>query len=367
MAITISTHNGSVYSLEHNIRNKYLIDSENKKWSEKHPGELRIDPNGEYIVLKHETLSDAYHKLFDESVDEWNDRQIKAGKSDRIINNYLSQIKAKEHTSKNAKHPAYEIIYAIGSKENPVPTEVSKSILIDMAKTFSERNPNLYVVSAVYHADEPNGVNHAHVTYIPVSYNCSRGMKVQTGLVEALRQQGIVGTAYSDTAQMQFEKIENNILESKCNAYRYKVIHPQRGSKQEHLTIEEYKLSKEIENKQKTLENLVELPAGKVIINKARLIQLEQNEKTYNKYRTEIEETKRLSAEAKESMRAYTRAYKKFEKDREQFDHLVNREAIKKSKVIIEQVLKFLKIHGLYIKFEQWVNEQKEGMRCRIK
>lgn len=364
--ITISTHNGSKFSLAHNFRDAYVVARENEKWAEKHPDELRIDPNGEYIIFKKENLRAAYHELFEEARIKYNEKQIKNGHKDRVINDYLSLIQAKEHTSKSAQHPAYEIIYAIGSKENPVPEEISKAILTEVANNFEKRNPNLHVICCVLHADEPSGVIHLHITYIPYANHCTRGMEVQNGIKAALRAQGIEGDSHFNTAQIKWERIENNYLERLTNQYGYEVIHPQRGTKQEHLSIEEYKLKKEIENHQAELAKFKELLGGNVIIKKARLTQLENIESDFKEYKADIDSVSRDKQAYKDAFEAYNAAFKKLEKDREDFNHKVNEAANNKAKEIIDNIMDFLHLNGLYEKYVSWQDSQIEAMRKNL-
>ena len=350
MAITISTHNGSRVDLPHNRREAWRVEAENKKWEEKHPGQLRIDPNGKHeILIDHGSLKECYHRLFDEALKEWNDRQMKTGHPDRVIKDYLNYIKAHEHDTRHSKHPVYEIIYTVGSRDNPVPEEVAEKILKEMAAGFEERNPNLYVVCQAYHADEA-GSQHVHTSYIGVAHDMKRGMSTQNALKEAFRQQGIVGDRYN-TAQMQWERKENEYLEQICNKYGLEVSHPQRGSKQEHLEYEEYRISKQIKEKQAELNKLTNLPGGTTLIKKGRLEQLEQVEMKYQESLPQIEDASRNLKAATEAMHAYMRKVDELEKDKQEFDARVNEAANKKVELISNKAFDFIRSMGLWDKF----------------
>ena len=358
MAITISTHNGSTVDLPHNRREKWRVDQENAKWAEKHPGELRIDLSKEHeILINRGSLAQVYHDLFDDALEEFNQRQLAHGNADRVIKNYLSEIKAAEGSRKSAKHPIYEMITTVGSKENPVEEQVAKSILKEHAEGFEKRNPNLFVVSQVLHADEVGAI-HIHTSYIGVAYNLTRGMKTQNSLNKALAQQGIVGDKYSNTAQMIWEKKENEALEAICKKYGFEVEHPQAGTKQEHLTVEEYKVQKELETKQEELQAVKNLPLGTVAIKKGRLEQLEELEKKYAEEKSVIEQSHRDLKAATETMRAYTKALKQFEADRSQFDEKVNEVANRKVALLKDKALEFIKEMGLWKKFEEFVDKR---------
>lgn len=63
----------------------------------------------------------------------------------------------------------------------------------EFVSTWQERNPNLELIGAYYHADE-QGEPHIHLDYIPVAHGYKRGLETQTGLVKALQEQGFEKT-----------------------------------------------------------------------------------------------------------------------------------------------------------------------------
>ena len=66
MPYTIATHVGTKIARQHNIRDKRITDKE-----------AHIDPNGKHEVWFNCNLTEkeAYHKLFDSAVAEYNSRQ----------------------------------------------------------------------------------------------------------------------------------------------------------------------------------------------------------------------------------------------------------------------------------------------------
>ncbi len=219
---TISTHNGPDAHREHNIRNKKVID--------KQP---HVIPGGEYEIWKDETLTHAYHRIFDKAVNDYNAKQKR---SDRKIKNYLSNVK------KDAKkNPCYEMIIGVykgGDKDT------NKRIMRDFVDGWSRRNPNLELIGAYYHADE-DGDPHVHIDYIPVAHGYKKGMETQNGYVKALNEMGFYTRSANDTAQMQWQRAENRALEEICNFYGVVVEHPKLGL--EHLHTETYKAKKDTE------------------------------------------------------------------------------------------------------------------------
>ena len=228
--VTISTHNGSAVHQAHNIRAEKTVSKEE-----------HIDPNGIHETWIHESERHAYHRLFDESVKAYNEGQSRA---DRQIKNYYNTVRddVKKHTS-------YEMIIGIyGKDENGVyqcTEEQGKEIMREFVEGWKERNPNLELIGAYYHADE-QGEPHCHIDYIPVAHGYSRGMETQTGLVKALGEMGFekVGKV---TAQIQWEKRENDYLTQLCEERGLEVSHPKQEGR-EHLAAETYKAEKALES-----------------------------------------------------------------------------------------------------------------------
>lgn len=200
MSKSITFHHGTTLSQEHNRRNPKYADKQ------KHIDKSRKDDN---IIFVDRNIKEVYEELFAESVAEYNAKQKR---SDRKINNYYQKIK-----DDKKKNVCYECIVQIGDKDD---TGYSSSKEIQALTKFingwEERNPNLKLVGAYMHNDE--GTSHLHIDYIPVSYDNTRGMKVQNSLAGALKQQGFgLKTRANYTEQMQWENSERQVLETICN------------------------------------------------------------------------------------------------------------------------------------------------------
>lgn len=236
MQATISTHNGSSFSLGHNRRDpKYTSKVKHIDLERKHENWIDMP------------IKDAYTHLFSEAVREYNKKQTR---EDRKIDDYYRKIQADKR-----KHVAYEMIIAIGSRENPVQEEDGYKIMKEYVENWKERNPNLFLYGAYYHADE-EGIPHVHCDYIPVADNFKRGMKTQTALTKALEQQGFEHKGNKATCQIQWEKSENQYLEGLCSGYGIQIIHPMAGKGVEHVHYTTYKAKKELEEVQKELDQV---------------------------------------------------------------------------------------------------------------
>ena len=238
MPYTIATHVGTKIARQHNIRDKRITDKE-----------AHIDPNGKHEVWFNCNLTEkeAYHKLFDSAVAEYNSRQKR---NDRKISDYYEKIK-----SDKQKHTAYEMIVSIGNMDERIPEEVGYEILREFVEGWKEKNPNMYMFGCYYHADE-QGVPHVHIDYIPVGTNYTRGMKKQVSSSKALEEMGFVTDTFKGTAQVKWIHSENERLETICNNHGVEVYHPQTGK--EHLEKDLYILEKQAENLKTEISDIEE-------------------------------------------------------------------------------------------------------------
>ena len=238
MPYTIATHVGTKIARQHNIRDKRITDKE-----------AHIDPNGKHEVWFgcNLTEKEAYHKLFDSAVAEYNSRQKR---NDRKISDYYEKIK-----SDKQKHTAYEMIVSVGNMEERIPEELSYEILTEFVEGWKEKNPNMYMFGCYYHADE-QGVPHVHIDYISVGTNYTRGMKMQVSSSKALEEMGFVTDTFKGTAQVKWIHSENERLETICNNHGVEVYHPQTGK--EHLEKDLYILEKQAENLRTEISDIEE-------------------------------------------------------------------------------------------------------------
>ena len=225
MGVTISTHNGSAVAREHNIRNPKVVSKE-----------AHIKPNGKFEIWHDEKPRDAYNRLFGQALEEYNNKQKR---SDRKIRDYYNHI-----CNDKMKHPVYEMIIAVGSRDNTVDEETGYSVLRAFYDGWKQRNPNLELIGAYYHADE-DGVPHIHIDYVPVATGYVNGMTTQSALVKALGQQGFHKEGKA-TAQIKWEKRENIALEKLCNSFGIDVEHPLIEGRK-HIETERYKFQAQVQ------------------------------------------------------------------------------------------------------------------------
>ncbi len=276
--ITISTHNGTSLSTKHNRRTPSYVRTQ-----------THINPNGVHESWIDEGLKSAYKRIFDSALQEYNAKQKRA---DRQIKDYYDKVKTDKRLNL-----AYEMICTVGSRDNRPDDDVCKMILREYVDGWKERNPNLELVGAYYHADE-QGSPHIHLDYIPVVRDCKRGLRVQNSLTKALKEQGYESEGARQTAQMKWIKGENRVLEAICNQHGLEVEHPMSDKADvKHLDTEIYKRTEtlkmaqnEIKANESTLkeqnEQIERLMAQNDYLNK--VINLNQEREKFEKDKQEV-------------------------------------------------------------------------------
>ena len=219
-------------SLSHNNRDFITqnVDRERMAWNEYYIQQL---------------LKEAYEQIFGPAVAEYNARQKR---KDRQIKDYLTDIK----NSGNNEKQFYEIVVQIGKREdtgvvdeNGTLTESAKSardILDEYARSFQERNPNLYLFNAVLHMDE--ATPHLHLDYIPVAHGYKSKMHTRNSLTKALQEMGIEpAVSKTDTETMHWQQREREYLMEMCRERGLEV--EVLGEHRDNYTIPEYKAARQ--------------------------------------------------------------------------------------------------------------------------
>ena len=180
-----------------------------------------------------ENIKKVYHKLFDEALQRYNDKQTRA---DRRIDNYYEKIR----NSKQEK-PFHELILQIGDKENmgagSENGNLARQVLDEYYREFQERNPNLYVFSAHLHMDE--ATPHLHIDFVPFTTGSKRGLDTRVSLKQALAVQGFKGGSRGDTEWCQWVQSEKEHLAAVMERYGIEWEH--KGTHEKHLSVLDYK------------------------------------------------------------------------------------------------------------------------------
>ena len=204
-----------------------------------------------------EPLKDAYEKCFGQALRDYNAAQKR---KDRQKEDYLKEIK----NSGNKEKIFYENIVQIGKKEDtPVVDEngnltadakAAIEILEQYAKTFQERNPNLYLFNCVMHLDE--ATPHLHIDYIPVAHGYKNGMETRNSLTKAFQQMGFAkAVSRKQNETVAWQERERKYLTELCRerGIEIEVL----GIQCDNLSLPEYKAAmREVEELEQQAEAL---------------------------------------------------------------------------------------------------------------
>ena len=188
-----------------------------------------------------EPLKDAYEKCFGQALRDYNAAQKR---KDRQKDDYLKEIE----NSGNKEKAFYENIVQIGKKtdtpvtdENGELTEEAKAaieVLDCYAKTFQERNPNLYLFNCVMHLDE--ATPHLHIDYIPVAHGYKNGMKTRNSLTKAFQQMGFAkAVSRKQNETVAWQEREREYLTELCREQGIEI--EVLGVQRDNLSLPEYK------------------------------------------------------------------------------------------------------------------------------
>lgn len=204
-----------------------------------------------------EPLRDAYEKCFGQALRDYNAAQKR---KDRQKDDYLKEIE----NSGNKEKTFYENIVQIGKKtdtpvvdENGGLTEEAKAaieVLDRYAKTFQERNPNLYLFNCVMHLDE--ATPHLHIDYIPVAYGYKNGMKTRNSLTKAFQQMGFAkAVSRKQNETVAWQEREREYLTELCREQGIEI--EVLGIQRDDLSLPEYKAAmREVEELEQQAEVL---------------------------------------------------------------------------------------------------------------
>ena len=215
------------------------------------PSNIDVTRTDQNIVWKDETITHAYHRIFDDVVAEYNAKQKR---KDRQIKDYRTHIL----NSKNGEKEFYEDVLQWGKQEDfiehPEWREIAKECLLEYIEGFEERNPGLELIGAYIHMDEASP--HMHFDYIPVATGYKTGVQKRNSLDRAMRNLIAVrtGSEYSprpdekdasgkctDNATKQWKEMERAHFRKICIRRGLAVDGEIKTSERDSLSVLEYK------------------------------------------------------------------------------------------------------------------------------
>ena len=220
------------------VKGKGSLNHNNREFIHDNVDEERIAWNR---IYKQENIKEAYDICFGQALAEYNAKQKR---KDRIKSDYMEEIKH----SGNKEKVFYENVVQIGKMddtsvvdENGELTESAKKaieVLDIYAKTFQERNPNLYVFNSVMHLDE--ATPHLHIDYIPVAHGYKNGLHTRNSLTKAFQEMGFEkATGKRENETMAWQKRERTYLKELCEERGIEI--EELGIVRDNYTLPEYK------------------------------------------------------------------------------------------------------------------------------
>ena len=211
-----------------------------------------IDPSRteQNVTYVRQDVREAYHQLFDQAVQEYNDRQYR---KDRVIDDYYTQI-----ASGKREEAFYEIVVQFGDvRTAPCGSqrgEIASQLLDEYMKEFQQRNPNLHVFNAVMHLDEASP--HIHINFVPFyTQGRQKGLQKGVSMKQALDEMGFRAKGKSQNRLVAWEASERNAMESILHRHGY--VREDRHAHHTHMTVEDYKMSQDVKRYQEKLRDSV--------------------------------------------------------------------------------------------------------------
>ncbi len=256
---------------------KGSVNHNSRKFKAANVDQERTHLNIEYC---NEPIKQVYHKLFDEALERYNEKQTR---SDRRIENYYEKIR----TGKQEK-PFHELIIQIGNRDDTGSgTEIgeqARAALDEYYQGFRERNPNLYVFSAHLHMDE--ATPHIHIDFVPFTTGSKRGLDTRVSLKQALAAQGFRGGTRGATEWNQWVLSEKKELA--IAMFRHGFEWEQKGTHEEHLSVIDYKKQERTKELAAVEEKLADKSSEFNTLAK-RINNLEDAEHDYSNMESELE------------------------------------------------------------------------------
>ena len=206
--------------------------------------------SGQNIKYKNQDVRAAYQELFAQAVAEYNAKQRQPC---RRIQDYYAHI-----ANGNREEAYYEVVVQFGETHNaPCGSERGKIVtqmLDTYMKGFQERNPNLFIFNAVLHLDEASP--HLHIDFIPFNTQGKQiGLSKGVSMKAALDEMGFRAKGQKLNRLVAWEERERNEMEHILQLNGY--AREDKNAHYAHMTVEEYKLSKDSERMMPSMIDLL--------------------------------------------------------------------------------------------------------------
>lgn len=282
---------------------KGSVNHNSRKFHAKNTDPERSHLNMEYC---NENIKDVYHKLFDEALSRYNEKQTR---NDRRINDYYEKIR-----SGKQEKPFHEIILQIGDR-NTMGTETEEGqlaakILDEYMQDFQRRNPTLRVFSAHLHMDE--ATPHLHIDFVPYTTGSKRGLDTRVSLKQALMALGFKGGTRQETELNQWVMAEKQQLATIM--LEHGIEWEQKGTHEKHLSVldfEKMERAKEVAELEAKKEKLQEENVAYKEINENLHEQLIQVDGEISSLKEDLEKSWQEAEKAQKQVDKYQKRMKK--------------------------------------------------------
>ena len=272
---------------------------EYEKYGKPTPDNIDASKSHENIFLVDKDIREAYQEIFGEALEKYNANK----KPCRKITDYYDHIQK----SKNGEKLFYEDVVQWGSmtdfENSPETRQRAKEALVQYAKGFEARNPNLKLIGAYIHMDEASP--HLHLDYVPVAHGYKNGLQVRNSLDKAMKEMGFIPEKESrkNNATKLWKENERAVFGDICRSMGLEVGKERkaRGS----LSVEEYKEAREsmISKIQNEYSDKIDELQGNVI---SGLNQLESIQADITSQKEELSKAKSELAQAKVELSSAT-------------------------------------------------------------
>ena len=232
MGLSISASQGRV--AQYHDEREYIPNNVDER--------LRVD--NKTLVKQDCSYHEAFNKLFQGSVDEYNAKQKRES---RKIKDYYESLKESDRREK----PIYEYVFQIGNHETNGVTcgtedEAKAREALDAAMSkLQEKYPALHFMFIGSHGDEPNGTYHYHVAFTPVGKGYKNGMTERCSLTKALNSMGFKTRENDGLAIEQWQNDVKDLIEEEM--LQRGLEREYMGNTDKHLSVSNYKRKKRLE------------------------------------------------------------------------------------------------------------------------
>jgi hypothetical protein len=223
-------------------RGRGKIDHNNRTFLSPNVNKDRVVDN---IIIKQQTVSEAYKELFSESTENYNKKQKR---SDRKKPNHFKELFGKDPDSvntilknENGQQSFYEYVVGIGNRDetgfesNPEAAKIAVECLQEYINGFEERNPQFHIFNAIIHCDE--ATPHLHYDFIPWADGYKNGLEKRNGIAKALEQ---MGYGSGKEAYKNFTQSERKVFREICERKGFEVA-PEKESRGYTFSPEAYR------------------------------------------------------------------------------------------------------------------------------